>query len=120
MAEEAEMQKKLHDSQAIEPGRDIVNHNPDSLRQSFKLPHRIWFYDIEGSKKYKARQKRFPSKRGTKERDQLPGGLVDNNELRVFDSSSTCHLRGGGNADCYRQYGEEQVCRQNPPGWKKT
>ena len=61
MAEEAEMQKKLHDSQAIEPGRDIVHHNPDSLRQSFKLPYWIWFNDIEGSKKYKARQKRFPS-----------------------------------------------------------
>jgi hypothetical protein len=84
VAEKAEMQKELHDSQGIQPGRDIVNHNPDSFRQSFQLPHRVWFYDIEGTKKYKARQKRFPSERRANERNQLAGGFVDDDELRVF------------------------------------
>ena len=61
VAEEAEMQKKLHDGQTVKPGRDIVYHDPGAFRQLFQLPHRIWFHDIEDTKKYKARQKRFPN-----------------------------------------------------------
>ena len=78
------MQKKLHDGQTIEPGRDIVHHNPGAFGQYFELPHRERLHDVERSKKYKARQKRFPSERRANERNQLAGGFVDDDELRVF------------------------------------
>src|SRR6478672_2892031 len=69
MAEQAEMQKKLHDNQAVEPGRNIVDHDPSTFRQLFQLPDRRWLHDIEDTKKYKARQKRFPSQRSPNQRN---------------------------------------------------
>src|SRR5215469_357253 len=119
VAEEAEMQKELHDSQAIKPGRDIVNHDPDSFRQPFQLPHRVWFYDIEGTKKYKARQKRFPRKRGTKKRHQLASGFIDHDELRVLDSGSAGYGSGGRYAEGDSQNREEKVGWKDPCGRKQ-
>ena len=120
MAEEAEMQKKLHDGQTVKPGRDIVDHNPGSFRQPFELPHRVWFHDIERSKKYKARQKRFPSQRCANQRNQLPRSLVDHDELRIFDARGAGNACRGRNSDGNRQYREKDIDRDNPSGGKKV
>ena len=108
------MQKKLHDGQTIEAGRDIVDHNPGAFRQFFQLPYRIWFHDIEGSKKYKARQKRFPNEWCTNERNQLAGGLINYNKLRIFDAGSARDPRGCGNSDRDSQRREQKIDRKHP------
>ena len=92
------MQKKLHDNQAVQPGRDIVDHDSGTFRQPFQLPDRRWFHDIEDTKKYKARQKRFPSQRRANQRNQLPGRFIDHYELRIFQPGATRRQGRGGNA----------------------
>src|SRR5215469_9369227 len=120
MAEQAEMQKKLHNGQTIEAGRDIVHHNAGSFRQFFQLPYRVWFHDIEGSKKYKARQKRFPNERCTNESNQLSGGLVDDNKLRIFDTGGARDPGRCGNSDPDGESREQKIDRKYPTGGQKV
>ena len=110
------MQKKLHDGQTVEAGRDIVYHYPGPFRQLFQLPYRIWFHDIEGSKKYKARQKRFPNEWCTNERNQLSSCLVDYNKLRIFDAGGARDPGRCWNSDRDGQRREQKIYRKHPTG----
>jgi hypothetical protein len=75
---------------------DIVEHNPGAFRKSLQLAHGRWLDDIERSKKYKTREKRFPCERDGDERDQLPGDFIDDDKLRVFCAASARNLGGRG------------------------
>ena len=89
----------MHRSQRIETRGNIVQHNPGTFWKRLQLSHRRRLYDIESSKKYKARQKGFPSKRHGNQSNQLTRDFIDHHELRIFYSRPSRHLRGGGDAD---------------------
>jgi len=89
----------MHNSQSEEPGGHVIQHNPSPLRNRFQLSHRRWLQDIEDTKKYKARKKRFPRQRHGNQSYQLPRNLVDHHKLRIFSPGAARDQRSGGNAD---------------------
>ena len=93
------MQQKMHPNQSQDSCRHIVKHNSHSLRKLLQLPNRRRLNDIEGSEKYKTREKSFPCKRDRDQRDELSGDLINDNHLRIFAAQSSCDSRRSGNAD---------------------
>jgi len=53
----------MHRSQRVKTGGYVIQYNPTAFRKRFQLSHRRRLDDIEGTKKYKAREKRFPCER---------------------------------------------------------
>ena len=96
----------MHKSQSIETRGNIVQHNPSTFWKRLQLSHRRRLYDIEGSKKYKARQKRFPSKRHGDQSNQLTCNLIDHHKLWIFYPRASRNLRGGRNADKRNHQGQ--------------
>jgi len=93
------MQQKLHPHQGVNPCRNIIQHNARAFRQPLQLPYRGRLDDIEASKKYKARQKSFPREGDGNQRDQLSSNLVNDHELRIFQSRGAGDLSGCGNTN---------------------
>jgi len=80
------MQKEMYHCQRVETSRHVIEHNSRAFRKRFQLPHRRWLQNIERTKKYKAREKRFPRQRHCDQSYQLSGDLIDHHKLRIFDS----------------------------------
>jgi len=95
----------MHNSESVQAGGHVVQHNPETFRKRLQLSHRRRLDDIEDTKKYKARQKRFPRQRNGDQSYQLAGDLVDHHKLRIFYSRAARDLRGRGNADQSNQRG---------------
>ncbi len=74
----------MHNTQRIEACGDVVKHDPCTFRERLQLSHRRRLDDIEGTKKYKSRQKRFPCQRQGDQSHKLTGYLVNHNKLRIF------------------------------------
>ena len=94
----------MHSNEGENPCRHIIEYDSGALGKSLQLPHRRGLDDIEGSEKYKTREKSFPCKRDGDQRDQLSGDFVDYDELRVFGGGDSSHARGGGDADQGDEY----------------
>ena len=101
------MQQEMHPNESENPCRDIVEYNSGPLWKFLQLPHGRRFDDIEGSKKYKTREKSFPTERDGDQRDQLSGDLVDHDELRIFGRRRPGHASGSGDADQRNQHGQD-------------
>ena len=89
----------MHDSQRVETGGNIVQHDAGAFRKRLQLSHRRWLDDIEDTKKYKARQKRFPCERHRDQSHQLTRDLIDHHKLRIFCSRTPRNLRSRRNSD---------------------
>ena len=89
----------MHRAQRVETRGNIVQHNPCAFRKRLQLSHRRRFNDIEGTKKYKARQKRFPCERHGDQSNQLTRHFIDHHKLRIFYSRASRDLCSRGNAD---------------------
>ncbi len=94
----------MHDSQRVKTGGDIVQHDADAFRKRLQLSHRRWLDDIEDTKKYKARQKRFPRKRHSDQSYQLTRDLIDHHKLRIFCSRAARNQRSRRNSDQHDQH----------------
>lgn len=93
------MQQEMHDYESENPCRHIVEYDPGAVWKFLQLPQRRRLDDIEGSKKYKTREKSFPRQGDGDQGDQLSGDLVDHDELGVFGRRRPGHAGGGGDAD---------------------
>jgi len=78
------MQERLHHGQSVEACGDIVQHDPSPFGEPFHLTDRRRLDDIEPSKKYKAREQRFPRNRNGDQCDELARHFVNDDELRIF------------------------------------
>ena len=74
----------MYDSQRIKSGREVVEHDTGTFWKLLQLPDRRRLDDIEGSEKYKAREKSFPSERDGDDCNQLSCNFIDDYEFRVF------------------------------------
>src|SRR5579859_28040 len=109
------MQKKMHPYQRKNSGSDIVEQDPGALGKLFQLTDWRRLDDIEGSKKYKTRQKSFPREGYGDQRDHLSGDFVNYYELRIFDGRGTRHPGGCRDADCDCQNGQCDGSRDSQP-----
>ncbi len=50
------MTQRLHRRQRVYPRADVVEHDSGAFRHIFQPAKRRRLYDVEGTKKYKARQ----------------------------------------------------------------
>ena len=107
------MQQEMHDSKRVETGGKVVQHNPDAFRKRLQLSHGRRFDDIEDTKKYKARQKRFPCERHGDQSYQLTRDLIDHHKLWIFDAGTPCDPCGRRNAD-QRDRGSQGDCNRRP------
>ncbi len=89
----------MHHAQRVETRGNVVQHNPGTFRKRFQLSHRRRFDDIENTKKYKARQKRFPCERHGDESEQLTRYFIDHHKLRIFSSGASRNLGRRRNGD---------------------
>jgi hypothetical protein len=62
------------------------------------LSHRRRFDDIEGTKKYKGRQKKIPREGYGDKSYQLSGDFINDYKLWIFYSRTARDLRGGRNS----------------------
>ncbi len=89
----------MHNCESVQPGGHVVEHDTAALGKRFQLSHWRRFEDIEDTKKYKARQKGFPSQRYRDQSDQLAGHFIDHHKLRVFFPRTSRDPGCGRNAD---------------------
>src|ERR1700730_3439996 len=101
------MQQEMHPNESENPCRNIIEYDSSAFWKSLQLPYRRRLHDIEGSEKYKTREKSLPSERDGDERDQLYGDFVDYDELSVLGGNGSSHARGARHAD----QGDECRCR---------
>ena len=89
----------MHCSQRVKTGGHVVQNDPGAFRKRLQLSHRRRLDDIEDTKKYKARKKRFPRERHSDQSHQLARDLIDHHELRIFYPGTARDLRRRRNAD---------------------
>jgi len=89
----------MHCSQRVKTGGNIVQHDPGAIWKRLQLSHRRRFDDIEDTKKYKARQKRFPCERNGDQSEQLTCYFIDYHKLRISCSRASRNLCRRKNAD---------------------
>jgi len=95
----------MHKSQSVQACGHIVQHNPSSLGKRLQLSHGRRLDDVEDTKKYKARKKRFPRQRYCDQSHQLTRDLIDHDKLRIFCARTARDLRRGANANQRDQRG---------------
>ena len=78
------MQQEMHPNESENSGRNIIEDDSGAIWKFLQLPHRRRLDDIEGSEKYKTREKSFPRQRDSDQGDQLTGDFVDDDELGIF------------------------------------
>jgi hypothetical protein len=93
------MQDKLHQDERADAGGYVVQNNSSTFGQLLQLPHWRRLHNIEGSKKYKTRQKTFPCHRSADERDQLARDFVNDDVLRIFIAGCARNPGCRGNTD---------------------
>src|SRR5712672_1825491 len=91
----------MHDDESVQTGPQVVDYYSDAFWQSLQLTHRRWLQNIEDTKKYKAREKSFPSKRDSNQRDQLTCDFVDHHKLRIFQARRAPSV--GSSGDSYER-----------------
>ena len=96
----------MHNSKRVEACRHVVQHYPRAFWNRLQLSHRWWLQDIEDTKKYNARQKRFPSERHGDQCHKLAGYLIDYDKLRIFYPGAACDSGGRRYPD------QDNRCRQ--------
>jgi len=89
----------MQNSESVQTGGYVVQHDSGAFGKRFQLSHRRRLDDVEDTKKYKAREKRFPRERHRDQSYQLTRNLIDHHKLRIFYARAACDLRGGRNAD---------------------
>ena len=89
----------MHDDESVQTGPQVVDYYSDAFWQSLQLTHRRWLQDIEDTKKYKAREKSFPSERDSNQRDQLACNFVNHHKLRIFQARWAGSARSGWDSD---------------------
>jgi len=92
----------MHRSQRVKTGGYVIQYNPTAFRKRFQLSHRRRLDDIEGTKKYKAREKRFPCERHGDQSYQLTRYLINHHKLRIFCSGTSrdpCSRRNSDERD---------------------
>jgi hypothetical protein len=109
------MQQEMHPKKSENSGCNIIENDSGALGKSLQLPHRGRFDDIEDSKKNKTRQQRFPRERDGDQRYDLPGDLIDDDELRIFRGRGPGYASGSGDAHQRDQNGQGDGHR-SPPG----
>jgi len=100
------MQQEMHYCECENSRRDIIEHNSSAFWKFLQLPHRRRFDDVERSKKYKTRKKSFPCEGDGNQRNQLPGNLVDDDELRILHSCRARYTSRGRDTDQRDQRGQ--------------
>ena len=80
------MKEKLHNYESVYSCCDIVEHDPGSFWQTFKLSYGRRLEDVKDSKKYKTGEKTLPRERNGDEGNQLSRYLVNDDEARIFDA----------------------------------
>ncbi len=93
------MQQKLHDRQCVKASAHIIQYDAETLREAFQLTYRRRLDDVKPSKKYKAREQRFPRRRSSDQGNELSGHFVNDHKLRIFVAGCPRNLRGGRYAD---------------------
>ena len=88
----------MHNDESIQSRPQVIDDDSDAFWQALQLPHRRWLQNIEDTKKYKAREKSFPSEGDSNQRDQLTGDFVNHHKLRIFQARRTPSPGGGGNS----------------------
>jgi len=78
------MQQHLHHGESVETSGDVVHYDADAFWQFFQLTNRRRLDDIEPSKKYKAREQRFPRHGNGDESNELAGNFIDHDKLGIF------------------------------------
>jgi len=93
------MQQEMHYNEGENSCGNVIEYDSGAFWEPLQLTHRRRLDDIECSEKYKTREKSLPSERDSDERDQLPGDLVDYDELGIFPAEGPRDASGGGDAD---------------------
>jgi hypothetical protein len=125
----------MHRSQRVKASSHVVQRDPGAFGKRLQLSHRRRLDDIEDTKKYKGRQKRFPRERHRNQRHQLTSNLIDHHKLRIFYPRTPRDPRSRRNPDqhdeqsqgnCERstqarskrsaQCRPDQHCRRRSPG----
>jgi len=96
----------MHNSESVQSRGHVVQYDSATFGKGLQLSHRRRFENIEDTKKYKARQKRFPRQRQCDECDQLTCHFINHHKLRIFFPRAPRHLRCGRNADECNQRGQ--------------
>src|SRR5258708_1797322 len=89
----------MHHDESKNSCRNIIEHNSGAFGKFLQLAHGRRLDDIEGSEKYKTREKSFPCQGDGDQGDQLSGYFVDYDELRVFSPRRARYSGGGVDAD---------------------
>ncbi len=89
----------MHNCESVKPGSEIVDDDSRPFGQALQLPYRRRLQNVEDTKKYKAREEGFPTKRYGNQCDELASHFVDHYKLRIFDASSAYHTGSGGDSD---------------------
>lgn len=100
------MQKQLHDRKRQQAGGDIIKNDTGTFGQAFELADRWRLENVEDTKKYKTCEKRFPCEGCGDEGNELAGGFIDDDELRVFEVGGAGNAGGGGDAKGDGEQGE--------------
>src|SRR5580692_7135224 len=100
----------MHDCERIKSRAQVVYHNAGAFGKPLQPANWEWFPDIEDTKEYKARDKRFPSERDGDESNELSCNFVNDDELRVFHAGGACNLCSGGNSDERNYCGRDDRC----------
>ena len=93
------MQQEMHPNESENSGRNIIEDDSGAFWKFLQLPHRRRLDDIEGSEKYKTREKSFPRQRDSDQGDQLTRDFVDDDELGIFGGRGAGNTSGGGDAE---------------------
>ncbi len=89
----------MHDGERIKSRSQIIHHNAGAFREPFQSPDWKRLQNIEDTKEYKAREKRFPFERDRDECDKLAGDFVDDYELGIFYGGGSRYAGGGRDPD---------------------
>src|SRR5581483_6163523 len=101
------MQQELHHRECVNPGANVVQNNSRSFGKTLDVAHRRGLQNVEPTKKYKAREQRFPRHWSKQKSDPLAGNFVDHDELRVLIIRGSRNASCRGNADEYSNQGND-------------
>ena len=83
------MQQEMHANEGKNSCRHVIQDDSGALGKSLQLPDRRRLDDVEGSEKYKTRQKSFPLQRHLDQRNELSSNFIDYDKLRILHGCST-------------------------------
>ena len=82
------VKQEMHDDERVKSRSEIVHNNAGAFGEPLQPANWKRFQNIEDTKEYKAREKRFPCERDGDEGDELAGDFIDDDELRIFGAGS--------------------------------